>query len=127
MRSFRIAAVAGASALAMTFGSISAVSAQDSIEQDDRDVEIVNPITEPRDDSDKDPNGSLSSKINGTFELDGDQAAEGPAIFGSSKDLDSQPRWAQLLYAGTILGAFGTVIGAIVGPIYNFFVHGPQA
>jgi len=45
MRSFRIAAVAGASALAMTFGSISAVSAQDSIEQDVRDVESVNPIT----------------------------------------------------------------------------------
>lgn len=135
MRSFRIAAVAGASALAMTFGSISAVSADEvvepapveSIEQDGRDLPVTGEPDVRDDQGEKDPNGSLSSKINNGLNLDGDKAAQGPAIFGSSKDLDSQPRWAQLLYAGTILGALGTVIGAIVGPIYNFFAHGPQA
>ncbi|WIM69988.1 hypothetical protein [Corynebacterium suedekumii] len=140
MRSFRIAAVAGASALAMTFGSISAVSAQDAVEPAPGAEEIVQgeengedkrvpvlPHTPVGTDDEPAEGGSLSSKINNGLNLDGDHAAQSPAIFGSSKDLDSQPRWAQLLYAGTILGAFGTVIGAIVGPIYNFFVHGPQA
>ena len=141
MRSFRTAAVAGASALALTFSGTAVATAQDGDDliPDDNVTQEQDPIdqggnevpvedyepTAPEPDEDYEP--SLSSDINTGSSLEGDQPAQGPAIFGSSKDLDSQPRWAQLLYGASILGGLGSLIGVIVGPIVNFLNHGPQA
>lgn len=143
MRSFRTAAVAGASALALTFSTTAVATAQDgddllppengvtqeendSIDQGGNDVPVEDyEPTAPEPDEDYEP--SLSSDINTGSSLEGDQPAQGPAIFGSSKELDSQPRWAQLLYGASILGGIGSLIGVIVGPIVNFLNHGPQA
>lgn len=137
MRSFRTAAVAGASALALTFGTTAVATAQDgddsitqeqndSIDQGGNDVPVEDyEPTAPEPDEDYEP--SLSSDINTGSSLEGEQPAQGPAIFGSSKELDSQPRWAQLLYGASILGGIGSLIGVIVGPIINFLNHGPQA
>lgn len=142
MRSFRTAAVAGASALALTFSGTAVATAQDGddlipddnvtqeqapIDQGGDEVPVEDYEPKPVEPSDEEP--GLSSDINAgsSADLEADQPAQGPAIFGSSKDLDSQPRWAQLLYGASILGGLGSLIGVIVGPIVNFLNHGPQA
>ena len=111
----RNAALAGATAIAVAFGGTTVASA-----------------TEAKDTT----NVSLSSKICAALEKD--QNADGQAIFGSSKSehgdanetgeyetLSSQPAWAKALYAATIIGGVGALLGGIIGPVYNFIVHGP--
>lgn len=113
MRSVRNAAVAGATVLALALGTTTAATAQ----QADTTVTATAEAQAP----------SLSSQLNTSLNLEGDQAANGTNIFGSSKDFDGEPRWAKALYSLTVLGGIGAVIGLIAGPVYNFFVHGPQA
>lgn len=67
---------------------------------------------------------SLSSKIGN--KLEGDQAANAVGIFGSSKDFSGQPAWAKVFYGATVLAGVGALLGGIIGPVYNFFVHGPS-
>lgn len=105
MRTFRKAALAGATAVALTFGTASVATAQEA------------PVVEQ--------GPSLSSQIGAA--LDASQPADGREIFGSSKDLSSQPAWAQLLYAGSLIAGITSFVGLVVGPVYNFFVHGPFA
>lgn len=121
MRSIRIAAVAGASALSLIFGTT--VATAQEVNADHANVE---PAPEPAAPAPEDGyTPSLSSKINTGSSMEGDQAANGVALFGSSKDgFGDQPRWAQVMYAGTVLGAIASFIGMIVGPIHNWFVHG---
>ncbi|MDO5513005.1 hypothetical protein [Corynebacterium sp.] len=121
MRSIRIAAVAGASALSLIFGTTVATA-----QEVNADHAIVEPAPEPSAPAPEDGyTPSLSSKINTGSSMEGDQAANGVALFGSSKDgFGDQPRWAQVMYAGTVLGAIASFIGMIVGPIHNWFVHG---
>ena len=47
-------------------------------------------------------------------------------IFGSSKDFSGQPAWAKVFYGATVLAGVGALLGGIIGPVYNFFVHGPS-
>ena len=110
MRNFRQVALAGATALAVTFGS-TAVAAADQ--------------TEPSTATTAAENGpSLSSKI-GTH-LDSETAADGTAIFGVQKEgFEEQPAWAKLLYGLLIFNSAAAFFGLIVGPAYNFIVHGP--
>lgn len=122
MRSFRTAAVAGASALAITLGSTAVASAQTEIgDKADGATVVEHPVaTAPEADG-----PSRSSEINHAFELDGDKPANGVALFGSSREgFSDQPAWARVLYTGTVLGMVGAVFGSIIAPIYNFFVHG---
>ena len=117
MRNFRKAALAGATAVAVAFGSTAVATAA---EQTDADQ-----ATEGE--------GSLSSRIGAG--LDKDQTAYGPALFGSSKGqeegenetFEQQPAWAKLFYAASIFTAVSALVGLIVGPAYNFVVHGPFA
>ena len=67
---------------------------------------------------------SLSSKLG--HKLEGDQAANAVGIFGSSKDFSGQPAWAKVFYGATVLAGVGALLGGIIGPVYNFFVHGPS-
>lgn len=126
MRSFRKAAVAAATAVTLTLGG-TAVAAAETDEgyqppnENDRVVAEGSSIP-----------ANSSSRLNDN--LNGDQEADGRAIFGSSKvneetgaTFDGQPAWAKLLYGLSITGAVGTLIGLVVGPIFNFFVHGPGA
>lgn len=116
MRSIRKAAVAGAAAIALTLGSTSVAVAQDAPTMGEKE-----PVATTE------GNGSLSSTINNDLNLEGDQAANGTALFGSSKDgFGEQPLWAQLLYGATVAGAIATFVGTIVGPVYNFIHHGPH-
>lgn len=122
MRSIRTAAVAGATALSLIFGTTVATAHA----ADNAVVEDAPEASAPAPEGDYTP--SLSSKINTGSSMEGDKAANGVALFGSSKDgFEDQPRWAKVMYAGTVLGAIASFIGMIVGPVHNWFVHGPHA
>lgn len=107
MRSVRNTAVVGATVLALALGTTTATA------QESDPAATQAP--------------SLSSQLNTSLNLEGDQEANGREIFGSSKGLEDQPAWAQALYALTILGGVGAFVGLIGGPLYNYVVHGPQA
>ncbi len=144
MRSFRTAAVAGATAVALAFGTTAVATAQTEGELlDDQFTTQSQPVeTDPIDQGgdtipveDHTPSApepeepyepSLSSRISegSSVDFEADQPAQGPAVFGSSKDLGNQPVWAQLLYGASLLGGVGSLIGLIVGPIVNFLNHG---
>lgn len=117
----RNAAIAGATALAVAFGGTTVATAQNPDYTESG--EFI-----PSDD--KKQGGTLSSKLGA--KLEADQAANGQAIFGSSKSENGgqdtfagQPAWAKVLYALTIVGGLGAVVGGVIGPVYNFIVHGP--
>ena len=114
MRSIRRAAVAGAAALALTVSGMSVASAAEN--------DVQTPAT---------GNASLSSEIG--KDLEADQQADWKAFFPGSAGLEEgqeapkiedQPVWSQVLFAGTIIGAIGSILGLIVGPIFNFINHG---
>lgn len=126
----RNAAIAGATALAVAFGGTTVASAAETIEQDDHTVvvEDQNPSkTAPGGEDNTTPEDykpSLSSKIGN--KLESDKAANGVGIFGSSKDFSGQPAWAKAFYSLTVIAGLGTLLGAIIGPVHNFLVHGPS-
>ncbi|MCT1428688.1 hypothetical protein [Corynebacterium sp. p3-SID1241] len=126
----RNAAIAGATALAVAFGGTTVASADETVDQngDNVTVEQANPSKtgngQAEDQTPEDYTPSLSSKIGN--KLEGDQAANGVGIFGSSKDFSGQPAWAKVFYGATVVAGIGALLGGIIGPVYNFFVHGPS-
>lgn len=119
MSTFRKTAMAGATALAVAFGSTSIATAQE------------NPTAEVG-------NSNISSQLGAQLDAnpsdhsDAGNFADGTALFGSSKGaaeneeaFEAQPAWAQLLYGGTVFAGVAAIVGLVVGPLYNFIVHGP--
>lgn len=108
MRNFRQVALAGATALAVTFGTTAVATA----EQPGTNVTATQ-------------NGpSLSHKIG--KHLDSETATDGREIFGAQKEgFEEQPAWAKLLYGLLIFNSAAAFFGLVVGPAYNFIVHGP--
>ncbi|MEX3503784.1 hypothetical protein [Corynebacterium sp. LK2510] len=142
MRNFRKAALAGATAVAVTFGTASIAAAAESAEGLDMNSSATAPATtnaqapaETKDESSS-PNtdvalSSQMGKLLGAWEVKDGQVvtnpADGQALFGSSEEGEgwmAQPLWAQLLYVGSIFAGVSAFIGLIVGPAYNFVVHG---
>ncbi|WP_165242458.1 hypothetical protein [Corynebacterium lizhenjunii] len=81
--------------------------------------------------TDADKKSETSSKIDAWLQKD--KPAQGVALFGSSKgaaaaeeDFKDQPNWAKAFYGLGIASLIATVLGLVVGPIHNFFVHGPS-
>ena len=126
----RNAAIAGATALAVAFGGTTVASADETVNQNGNNVTVeqANPSKtgkgQAEDQTPEDYTPSLSSKLG--HKLEGDQAANGVGIFGSSKDFSGQPAWAKVFYGATVLAGVGALLGGIIGPVYNFFVHGPS-
>lgn len=123
MRNFRKAALAGATAVAVAFGSTAVATAADE-KTTETPATPVEKTTEGE--------GSLSSTLGSRLEAD--QTAYGPAIFGSSKStekgkeeesFEDQPKWAKWFYGLSVFTAVSAFVGLIVGPAYNFVVHGP--
>lgn len=135
MRNFRKAALAGATAVAVAFGSTAVATADDS-KDDSKAAESTYVAPTRKIDADvdaaKDQEPGLSSRIadrdrlefknKETGELNG---IDGQALFGKKDNFDAQPFGAKLAYALTIFTSVSAVIGLIVGPLYNFVVHGP--
>lgn len=124
MRNLRKAALAGATAVAVAFGTTSVAladdtaTAQNSVNPDNQEGETTK------------AEGSRATEIG--KRLEADQTAYGPALFGSSKGeadgeeeaFAQQPVWAKILYGLTIAASVAAALGLVVGPLYNFVVHG---
>lgn len=125
----RNAAIAGATALAVAFGGTTVASAEDTAAPKQEQSSTANDTSSSteKEGAEKDAakDASLSSKINTGLKLEGDKEADGQKIFGSSKDLSEQPKWAKVLYGTTIATAIATLIGMVVGPLANFVQFGP--
>ncbi|WP_347305904.1 hypothetical protein [Corynebacterium sp. SA-MJD20WY100] len=134
----RNAAIAGATALAVAFGGTTVASAEETATPNQEQSSNANGSSNSADkagesntadktgeDKDAAKGASLSSKINTGLNLEGDKEADGQKIFGSSKDLSEQPKWAKVLYGTTIATAIATLIGMVVGPLANFVQFGP--
>ena len=136
MRNFRKAALAGATAVAVAFGSTAVATAETNPSGTPAPKA---PYTAPvREVTDKDSKEGVkpgsSHKITQSEWLefrdkDGNlRGTDGTAIFGLKKKengFDDQPTYAKVGYGLTIFTAVSAVIGLIVGPLYNFIVHGP--
>lgn len=182
MRNFRKAALAGATAVAVAFGSTAVATAQTSKQtvtntstavatstvtptsevtvvptstvvnkpavvdatvtatKEEKAPAVTNTVTaepttatirpiDPKVDSKEGAEAGLSSKIAkglGAYDDNGIlKPADGTAIFGKEQNFGSQPKWAQLMFAGSIFAAVAAAVGLIIGPAYNFIVHGP--
>ena len=129
MRNFRKAAFAGATAVAVAFGS-TAVAAADTPET----APVVNETNTLPVEEITEGNGGLSTKAGnklGAWTKDEDGNVVKTTV---TKDeflggwVEGQtPAWAKLLFAGGIAAMVSAFVGLIVGPAYNFFVHGPAA
>jgi len=132
MRNFRKAALAGATAVAVAFGSTAVATAETAEDTTAAENTYVAPSRPVEDKDGKDGVEPASSeKITHSEWLefrdeDGDlRGADGEALFGSSKEgFEEQPRYAKLAYGATIFTAVSALVGLVVGPLYNFFIHG---
>lgn len=126
MRNFRKAAFAGATAVAVAFGS-TAVAAADTTptapEFSHTRVQDVPADAQP------DFRTKVGNKVEAWY-LDEDGKVQATGVekkefFGEwTKET---PVWSKILFAGGIAAMVSAIIGLIVGPAYNFFVHGPAA
>lgn len=161
MRNFRKAAFAGATAVAVAFGS-TAVAAADTtltpaeqayndavdryLEENkdkffDRGVKVGDPkvggetsgegtnLTKYAEDL-----GAIKKvKVAETVDKDGNTKDVNAAIesgvnydtFFFGDDWENSPVWVKLLSIGGVATVVSAIVGLIVGPAYNFFVHGP--
>lgn len=113
----RNAAIAGATAIAITFGGTTIASAEEE-----------SSLSSQSGTADSAP--TLSSKIadsplvNRGEGNDKNTQFTGQDLFGSSKNLDNVPDWAQGFYALTVVASIGSIIGLIVGPLANYIQFG---
>lgn len=134
----RNAAIAGATAIAVAFSGTTIASAQDEegsaqAQSSQSSEETTEENTEDAQSSEglsSEGDASLSSQI-GDSELvnkgegdDKNTQFNGRDVFGSSKDHDNIPSWAQSFYALTIVASIGSLIGLVVGPAANYIQFG---
>ena len=131
----RNAAIAGATAIAVAFGGTTIASAEEATNDENISSNVENTSSDLSSDEDaaseeEGNGGSLSSKIgdsdlvNKGPEDDKNTQFNGRDVFGSSKDHDNIPSWAESFYALTIVASIGSLIGLVVGPVANYFQFG---
>ena len=130
----RNAAIAGATAIAVAFGGTTIASAQEN-EEENVSSNVENTSSDLSSDEDaaseeEGNGGALSSKIGDSDLVDKGEGDDkntqfnGRDVFGSSKDHDNIPSWAESFYALTIVASIGSLIGLVVGPVANYFQFG---
>ena len=127
MRNFRNAAIAGATAVALTFGGASVATAAEAPAKEDTTAS-----SSSQDTGNNAQTAGLSSKIGHSIfgiEKQGDETdtLNGRNIFGSSKDHAAEPKAARVLYALTIVLGITAVGALLIAPIDNFIKYGPFA
>ena len=120
----RNAAIAGATALAVAFGGTTVAVAAEGSSDAAQTAPATNEGSSQQGSSSE--SQSFPNKVDQDLKLEGEKAADGTKIFGSSKDFSEQPVWAKVLYSLTILGGIGAVLGGVIGPVVNFINHGPS-
>ncbi len=128
MHNFRKAALAGATAVAVATGSMSvAVADETSKPATNFSLDVRIPAT--------DENGvpiQEGPKDNVSLKKEGDELTTGVTWnqfigewdFSKSPAEGGTPKWVPVLFAGGIFAMVSAVIGLIVGPLYNYIVHG---
>ena len=130
MRNFRKAALAGATAAAVAFGSTAVATAETTAAEStttvERDTRTVEPTVDGKDGVEPGSSAKIANSEWLEFRKDDElQGTDGEALFGSSKEgFNEQPRYAKIGYGATVFTAVSAIIGLIVGPLYNFIVHG---
>ncbi len=129
MRNFRKAALAGATAVAVAFGSTAVATAENKAGEATPTYTAPVRKIDPAVDSNPSNQDKSSTKVGGSIGAykDGElKGADGRELFGKEKDnWKGQPGWAKAGYILTIFTAVSAAVGLIVGPLYNFIVHGP--
>lgn len=134
----RNAAIAGATAIAVAFGGTTIASAEEATNDENISSNVEGTSSDRSSDAEgaegtegeESNGGSLSSKIG-----DSDLVNKGPEdnkttqfngrdVFGSSKNFENVPSWAQGFYALTIIASIGSLIGLVVGPAANYIQFG---
>lgn len=120
MRTFRNAALAGATAVALTFGGASVATAAPE-EQGT-----------PASSQDTTQNPGLSSWVGQNIFNIGEHGSDtdkidGGALFGSSKDWDEVNDAGKRLYILTAILGVSAVASLLIAPVYNFVKFGPFA
>ncbi|MGX0629881.1 hypothetical protein ACUW8P_000988 [Corynebacterium afermentans] len=140
MRNFRKAALAGATAVAVAFGSTAVATAQTEGTEAPEAPAYEAPTRQAGKIDRNEQEAGSSTKIGnflGVWEKDEDgnvqlNGTDGRALFGSSTDSEtqnggdfgSQPPYAKAGFVLSIFTGVSALVGLIVGPLYNFFVHG---
>lgn len=104
MRSFRRAAIAGATAVSLLFGASTVAGAEEAPKQDAASSSIA----------------SLSYRVGDNFNAD--KEARGVDLFGFEKNLEKAPAWAKIFYGLSVAGVIGSILGLVVFPAYNFLL-----
>lgn len=131
----RNAAIAGATAIAVAFGGTTIASAEEANNDENISSNVEGTSSDLSSDEDaaseeEGNGGSLSSKIGDSDLVDKGEddnkntQFNGRDVFGSSKDHDNIPSWAESFYALTIVASIGSLIGLVVGPVANYFQFG---
>ena len=131
----RNAAIAGATAIAVAFGGTTIASAEEATNDENISSNVENTSSDLSSDEDaaseeEGNGGSLSSKIGDSDLVDKGEGDDkntqfnGRDVFGSSKDHDNIPSWAESFYALTIVASIGSLIGLVVGPAANYIQFG---
>lgn len=132
MRNFRKAAFAGATAVAVAFGS-SAVATAAETQQVDTALATISDngnkvtVVKPQNTGEQTTATKIGGKL-GAFEAtDTTLTFNGTtheAFFGGEGFEDQAPIY-KLEFLGGIAVAVAALVGLVVGPLYNFLIHGP--
>lgn len=109
MRSFRTAAVAGLTAVALSVGSAAVATAAESEQNLSSGFAALS-------------SGGAAAVGE---DWDADQPVTGEDIFGEEHERNNEntPAWAKNMYDLTVLGGIASLLGVIVFPAYNYLVY----
>lgn len=116
MRAFRNAALAGATALAVTFGGST--------------VAVAEPVDSPQQPAtvqgctDNTPSSSAQTIFGIEKACDENDTLRGDVLFGKETNISSQGQGAKVFYALTIILGLTTVFGLIIAPFHNYLKYG---
>lgn len=116
MHNFRKATLAAATAVAVAFGSTAVAVAQD---EDQKPSSIS--TTQGTDAEKEAKKAEREAELQKKYEAD--QTVDYKTFF-SSDDFKNNPEWSKWLFVGGIAVMVSAVVGLIVGPLYNYIVHG---
>jgi len=121
MRNFRNAAIAGATALALTFGGTAVAGAEETVDNQS--------ASEQNQGGDKLRSSStrIFESIGGDHNDPDTYMVNGRDLFGSSKNWDEVGTPAKVLYGLTVALGAVAAFGAILAPLDNFIKYGPFA
>ncbi len=126
MRNFRNAAIAGATALALTFGGTAVAGAEETV---DNPSATNQSASEQNKGGDKPRSSStrIFESIGGDHSDPDTYMVNGRDLFGSSKNWDNVGTPAKVLYGLTVALGAVAAFGLILAPLDNFIKYGPFA